>query len=128
MKLLLDTHALLWYLHDDAKLSSEAKSLISEPTNTLLISPISYWELAIKASLKKLVLKTPVIDLVREATADLGATILPIEPRHVVPLETMPFHHRDPFDRLLIAQAMVESIPVVSADTVFDSYRVSRLW
>ena len=128
MRLLLDTHALLWYLYDDAKLSVDARSLISEPANSLLISPASYWELAIKVSLRKVALKLPVIELVREATTDLGATILPIEPRHMAPLDSMPFHHRDPFDRLLIAQAMVEGVPLVSADAVFDLYGVSRLW
>ncbi len=128
MRLLLDTHTLLWSLREDEKLAPAVRQLIQDSNNVLLISPASFWELAIKVSLGKLDLRIPVVELMREATTVLGAIILPIEPKHIAPLETMEFHHRDPFDRILIAQAMVEGIGLVSADKVFDAYGVSRVW
>ena len=128
MRLLLDTHALLWFLLNDSQLSSTAKGLIADPENEVEVSPASYWEMAIKIGLGKYSLPEPFeIFMDRE----LGANefrILAIEPRHTAPLTTLPFHHRDPFDRLLIAQAMVEGIPIVARDALFDAYPITRLW
>ena len=128
MRLLLDTHAFLWFILDDPKLSAKADALISDPNNDIHVSPASYWEIAIKISLKKYSLPEPYqVFMEREITAnDFG--ILPIEPKHTAAVTDMPFYHRDPFDRLIIAQATVEGIGVVSGDSAFDSYGITRLW
>ena len=128
MRLLLDTHAMLWFLLDDPRLSATAKALIGDPLNDIEISPASYWEMAIKISIGKYHLPEPLEDFFGRELASNAFHILPIEPRHVAPLTSLPFHHRDPFDRLLIAQAMVESIPILSNDSALDDYRVARLW
>lgn len=128
MKLLLDTHAFLWFVLNDPLLSADALRLIADPNNDILVSPASYWEIAIKISIGKYSLTEPIDVFFEREIATNQFAILPIQPRHVAPLSGLPFHHRDPFDRLLIAQAMTEQIPVVSADAAFDAYPVQRLW
>ncbi len=128
MRLLFDTHALLWFYLDDPQLSVTAHSLIVDPSNIKLVSPSSYWEIAIKISKKKYALTKPYEVSMREAINDNGFGYLPIEPRHTAILTTLPFHHKDPFDRLLIAQAGYENIPIVSADVQLDAYGITRLW
>jgi PIN domain nuclease of toxin-antitoxin system len=128
MRLLLDTHVLLWYLLNDPQLTLTALDLIKDPHNEILVSPGSYWEIAIKIGLGKYVLPEPLdVFMEREITAN-DFRILHIEPKHAAILTTLPHHHRDPFDRLLIAQAIVEQIPIISADPLFDAYPVQRLW
>jgi len=128
VRLLLDTHTFLWFLLDDPHLSIPARDCIVDPTNDIEVSPATYWEIAIKISLGKYELPEPYdVFITREITAN-DFHILPIEPKHTAVLTTLPFHHRDPFDRLLIAQAMVEDIPIVSIDSVFDAYLIRRLW
>ena len=128
MRLLLDTHAFLWFVLNDVQLSSNAWNLIADPANEIEISPASYWEIAIKIGLGKYSLAEPLGVFVEREVQTNQFRILPIEPQHVAPLTTLPFHHRDPFDRLIIAQAMTEQIPVLSSDTIFDAYPVQRLW
>jgi PIN domain nuclease of toxin-antitoxin system len=128
MRLLLDTHTFLWYVLNDAQLSATARVLIDDPANDVLVSPVTYWEVAIKVSIRKYALAVPYEDFMRQGIEGNAFEILPIEPRHTAALVTMPHHHRDPFDRLLIAQALVEGIPIVSIDPQFDQYGVSRLW
>ena len=128
MRILLDTHALLWFLLDDPKLSRTARDVIADGENRLEISPASYWEIAIKISLGKYLLPEPLGAFMDRELADNEMRILPILPRHVAVLTDLPFHHKDPFDRLIIAQAMVEGIPVVSSDGAFDAYPVQRVW
>lgn len=128
MKLLLDTHALLWFLLDDAKLSGGARSLIVDPGNDPLVSPASYWEIAIKISLGKYILAEDFAGFMESQLAENDLTVLPITVAHAAVVATLPFHHRDPFDRLLIAQAMVESVPLLSSDPAFDLYPVTRMW
>ncbi len=128
MRLLLDTHAFLWFLLNDPRLSTTARALIADPNNGIEVSPATYWEIAIKISLGKYVLPEPFQEFMEREIAANQFRILPIEPRHVTPLTTLPFHHRDPFDRLLVAQAMVEQIPLVSNDPALDAYPVRRLW
>ena len=128
MRVLLDTHAFLWFVLGDAQLSSMAKSHIFDPVNTKLVSPASYWEIAIKIRLGKYTLDEPYEAFMQRAIFGNGFSILAIEPKHTVALTTLPLHHRDPFDRLLIAQAMVEAIPILSVDTAFDAYPVTRMW
>lgn len=128
MKILLDTHTLIWAYSNDPKLSATAANLIIDPANQCVISPATYWELAIKLGTGKPILTEPFGDFIQHAIHDNGFTILPIEPRHCEPLTTLSRHHNDPFDRMLIAQAMVEGMPIVSADTSLDAYPIRRLW
>ena len=128
MRLLLDTHAFLWFVLNDPLLSGNALQLIADPNNEILVSPVSYWEIAIKISIGKYSLANPVDSFFEREITLNQFTILPIETKHVGPLTNLPFHHRDPFDRLIIAQAIAEQIAVVSADATFDAYPVQRLW
>jgi PIN domain nuclease of toxin-antitoxin system len=128
VRLLLDTHTLLWFYLADAQLSSTARTLIEDPGNTKLVSPASYWELAIKISLGKYVLNESYDDFIQHAIFDNGFAILPIEPRHTAKLLSLPRHHKDPFDRLLVVQALAEGIPLVSGDAALGQYPITRLW
>ncbi len=128
MRLLLDTHSFLWFILDDPQLSAAAKVLIEDPTNDVEVSPASYWEIAIKIGLGKYELPGPYEEFMEQQIAVNDFRILPIEVRHTALLTTMPHHHRDPFDRLLAAQSLVEAIPLVSIDDQFDPYSVTRLW
>ena len=128
MRVLLDTHAFLWFILADPQLSPAAKLLIEAPANDVDVSPASYWEIAIKIKLGKYALPQPYQSFMESLIAGNDFRILHIEPRHTAVLTTLPPHHKDPFDRLLIAQAMVEGIPIVSADDKFDLYKVRRLW
>jgi PIN domain nuclease of toxin-antitoxin system len=128
VQLLLDTHTFLWFVLNDPQLSRPADALITDPTNEVLISPATYWEMAIKVAKKKLDLLAPYDDFMKRGIEDNDFTILPIETKHTSILTTMPMHHKDPFDRLIISQALVEGIPVVSIDLEFDAYGVTRLW
>ena len=128
MKLLLDTHAFLWFILGDGKLSSAARSRIADPINEIMISPASYWEIAIKISLGKYSLGQPFQAFIEKQIAVNQFRVLAIEPKHAAALIGLPHHHRDPFDRLLVAQAIVEGLPIVSTDLLLDSYPIRRLW
>jgi PIN domain nuclease of toxin-antitoxin system len=125
---LLDTHAMLWFLWDDSRLSGPAKSLIEDANNRKLVSVASCWEIAIKVGLGKLDLGESSHSFLPREIARNNFELLPISLDHATMVEGLVAHHRDPFDRLLIAQAMVEGLSLVSADGVFDQYDVSRLW
>ena len=128
MRLLLDTHAFLWFLLDDPQLSSTARALVVDPTNDIEVSPATYWEIAIKISLGKYELPEPYGLFIEREMATNNFRILPIAPKHTAALINLPFHHRDPFDRLMIAQAIVERIPIATVDVAFDAYPITRLW
>ena len=128
MRLLLDTHAFLWFIMGSANLSVNARALIENPANERLLSVASLWEIAIKTSLGKLALSSPFGDLIPEQLSLNGIDLLQIKVDYLSTLTALPFHHRDPFDRLIIAQSLVEKIPVVSIDGAFDTYGVTRLW
>lgn len=128
MKLLLDAHALLWFATNDPKLSGNARSLIEEPDNEKLVSSAIAWEITIKASLGKLPFRAPVEEFLNTAIDDPTYNLLAIQVPHLATLTTLPFHHRDPFDRILIAQSLSEEVPVVSTDGAFDDYGVDRIW
>jgi PIN domain nuclease of toxin-antitoxin system len=128
MRVLLDTHTFLWFVLNDPKLSAPARAVVEDPAKNVLVSPATYWEVAIKVSLKKLDLFAPYADFMDRGIAGNGFEILPVEPRHCGRLVALPFHHKDPFDRLLIAQALAEGVAVVGADAAFDAYGVQRLW
>ncbi len=128
MRLLLDTHAFLWFVLNDPQLSARAQGLINDPANDILVSPASYWEIAIKVRLGKLNLYSAYDDFMQRGIVGNDFEIIAIEPDHTSVLTTLPLRHKDPFDRLLIAQAMVEAVPIISADPVLDKYPVTRLW
>jgi len=130
VKLLLDTHTLLWYVVGDPQLSKTAESLTADPANDVFMSPASYWEIAIKVSIGKLTLHQPYEDFIDLCVKRYGFSILPVEPRHTAAVSRLPFPlgHKDPFDRLIVAQAIVEGMSLVSVDPKLDIYGVSRLW
>lgn len=128
MNLLLDTHSFIWFVEDHPSLSANARGLIAESTNTVFLSIISVWEMAIKVSLDKLHLSQPFEQFIPNQLLRNDITLHDIAISHTLRVATLPFHHRDPFDRLLIAQSLVEGIPLISADTIFDAYGVNRLW
>ena len=128
MNFLLDTHSFLWFIGGQEKLSRKARELIEDPGNQPFLSMASLWEMAIKISLGKLSLDHPLEVLVPEQMNANGIAYLGISFTHIVQVAKLPFHHSDPFDRMLIAQAMIEQMPVVTVDGVFDEYRIQRLW
>ena len=128
MKLLLDTHALYWFIEDDPQLSPRARTAVSDPANEVLFSPASYWEMAIKISLGKWQLNRPYEEFLDVGLTQYGFLVLPIQPAHTARLIALPFFHKDPFDRLLVTQALVEQIPIVSSDAQLDAYGVTRIW
>jgi len=126
MPVLLDTHAFLWWCDDARELSKKARTTISG--EECLVSLASAWEIAIKISLGKLRLPSNVETYIPEQMARNGFALLEIGFRHVAGCATLPWHHRDPFDRLLIAQATEEELDLVSRDPVFERYGVGRIW
>jgi len=128
MRLLLDTHSFLWFIGGNPNLSTTARMLIEDASNQPFLSVGSLWEMAIKVSIGKLSLGQPFEILISRQLRLNGIDLLGIEMRHAAVVSELPFYHRDPFDRLLVAQAMVERMPIVSADTAFDAYPVKRLW
>lgn len=128
MNLLLDTHTFLWHGLNDPHLSATAQTLITDPNNDLFLSIASVWELAIKESTGKLNLQISFADFMARETIFYRIQTLDIKVPHAVLVARLPLHHRDPFDRMLIAQALLNRLPVVSADTMFDAYGVTRLW
>jgi len=128
MNLLLDTHAWLWFVFGDPQLSAAARTHISDPSNVKFISPASYWEISIKISTGKYALNTPYALFIRQAIVGNGFRFLHISPRHTERVSTLPFHHRDPFDRLLLAQAEVEGMAIVSNDENVPAYGVQVIW
>ena len=127
MKVLLDTHSFLWFFGGDAALSKQARTLIENPRNEKFISIASFWEIAIKNSLGKLTLDVPFAELKTEAIKN-SFHILPITFEDTLQLNTLPFHHRDPFDRIIISQAMKNNLTLVSRDNNFSLYNVNLLW
>ncbi len=128
MKFLLDTQAFLWFILNDRALSQVACDLIVDPLNDILLSPASYWEIAIKVSIGKYQIPGNFETWIEHQIQVNELEILPIKVAHVAAIVTLPFHHKDPFDRLLVAQALTEKIPIISADTVLDNYAVTRYW
>lgn len=128
MKALLDTHALLWFALDDKRLHSRARAVIEERDNDLLVSPASVWEIAIKISLRKYKIDSDFATFFDQQISENDFSILPIATSHAAMVANLPFHHRDPFDRLLAAQAIVEQVPIISIDNVYDLYGVPRIW
>ena len=124
MRLLLDSHTLVWWRAGSARLSAAARDAIIDPANELLISIAALWELTIKISSGKLVLSADLETTVREE----GVLVLPVDFAHLARLGTLPRLHRDPFDRMMIAQALAEGIPVATVDRRFGAYGVQVVW
>jgi PIN domain nuclease of toxin-antitoxin system len=128
MRLLLDTHTFLWFITADAQLSSTAENAIRKLGTEAFLSIASVWEIAIKVNLGRLPIPQPLETFIPEQLRLNRITLLPIELSHTFEISRMPLHHRDPFDRIIIAQAQVEDLELVSADGAFDDYPVRRLW
>ena len=126
MAVLLDTHAFLWWTQNDSRLSKPARDAIVDSDRRLSLA--SCWELAVKVSLNRIGFDQPLNQFLTEQMLANGISLLPIEFRHVMRVAQLPFHHRDPFDRLLVAQALEEGLSLVSADPAFDAYGVARIW
>jgi PIN domain nuclease of toxin-antitoxin system len=128
MNLLLDTHTFLWFVQDDPKLSNTARELIEDDASHPFLSIASLWEIAIKMSLGKLQFTQPYEEFIPMQLAINGIEILGVTIEHTAAVAALPFHHRDPFDRLLAIQAKTEEMTLVSADQAFDAYDVKRTW
>jgi PIN domain nuclease of toxin-antitoxin system len=128
MIVLMDTHSFLWFVDGSPQLSARARTLIEDPANDKLLSLAGIWEMAIKISLGKLSIAQPFEQFIPHQLQINGFDTLEIKFDHLAKVSHLPLHHRDPFDRLLIAQSLVEQIPVISIDSVFDSYSIQRLW
>ena len=128
MNLLLDTHSLLWFLNEDPQLVPNAKALIEDSSNRKFVSMASCWEIAIKIGLNKLDLGEPVSTFLPRELLVNKFDLLHIELVHALHVEKLPRHHRDPFDRLLVSQSIIEKIAIISSDEKFDAYGVVRLW
>ncbi|MDE0186603.1 MAG: type II toxin-antitoxin system VapC family toxin [Candidatus Poribacteria bacterium] len=128
MKYLLDTHTLLWFLADDKKLSRRARQLIENSSHESVFSVASLWEIAVKTGLGKLELDRPFDQMFPDELHLNQIEILDITVDSLIKLTNLPYHHRDPFDRMIIAQGLVEGFPIISVDTGYDAYGVDREW
>lgn len=128
MRLIFDTHTLLWIVTNDSKLSKKAKSLFLNSKNEILFSFASIWEMAIKINLGRLSIDQSLKEFIKHHIKGNDIKLLSIELNHILLLENLPHHHRDPFDRLLICQAIAENIPIISSDKDLDLYTIKRIW
>jgi PIN domain nuclease of toxin-antitoxin system len=128
VKLLLDTHTFIWWDNEPSRLSATALALCSDPANDLILSVASLWEMQIKRQIGKMQLRLPLADIVRHQQMTNGVIVLPVSPSEVFALDDLPAAHKDPFDRLLVAQAITEEAVLVSADPIFASYPVQVAW
>lgn len=128
MKTLLDTHALLWLITGDPRLSRKAKEVFLDQENDLFFSAAGFWEICIKKSLGKLSLQSGWLDVIRDEMNANAIHWLAIEMAHCTELANLRFYHRDPFDRMLIAQAMVEEMQILSRDSRLSDYEITRVW
>ena len=128
MKYLVDTQVFLWFISDSPMLSAAAKEIIEDASAECLLSMASIWEISIKLSLDKLSLPKPLSNFLRKQLEINRFALLPIEYEHAVTVSELPFHHRDPFDRLIAVQSLSDAVPLISSDKIFDLYSVQRIW
>jgi len=126
MRLLIDTHILIWFLEGNKLLSKSRRQIIANPQNDVFVSIASLWEMAIKISVGKLTLAKLLADVIKQIAVE-NIEILPIAPEHTLQISVLPFHHRDPFDRIIIAQAQLENLPVMTDDDEFGYYGIKIL-
>ena len=127
MRLLIDTHTVIWFINANSRLPQHIRVMLEDESNDVYVSMISLWELSIKSRLGKLDLNRSLADIV-DLLHENGFQFLPVLLDHVFCLDTLELHHRDPFDRMLIAQALADGFDIVGCDDVFDRYGVRRLW
>ncbi|MCT7979902.1 type II toxin-antitoxin system VapC family toxin [Laspinema olomoucense] len=127
MRLLLDTHTFIWFVMGDPRIPPDLQDIIADENNQKLLSKASVWEVAIKQRIGKLNFARPFRDVIEQQLAANGIDLLDISLAHIEVVASLPRHHRDPFDRLIIAQGIVENIPIISADTIFDAYPIQRI-
>lgn len=127
MDLLIDTHAIIWFITDNNKLPVNTKKLIENNDNNCYVSLATYWEVGIKYSLGRLDLNTD-LESIFKIIEDTGFEILPITTNHILKNANLEFHHQDPFDRIIIAQAITENLVVISKDSQFDKYEIKLIW
>jgi len=128
MKILLDTHAFLWLVMDDPMLSDTAKKLFLDAENEILLSAVTGFEISVKFSIGKLELSEPPDKFIQNRVVKNDLNVLPITLPHTLKLADLPFHHRDPFDRLLVAQAIIENVPILTRDPLFSEYDCQVIW
>ena len=126
MRILLDTHVLIWYLEGNQTLSKHRRAVIVDPNNEIFVSISSLWEIAIKTSIKKLKISRPLSEILKQLSVQ-SIEVLPIQPGHVLQVANLPLHHRDPFDRMIIAQAQVEYLQLFTEDAAFSDYGIKLL-
>ena len=125
---LLDTHAFLSFMVDDSRLSATARKIFIDPDNNLYLSIASVWEMAIKSGLEKLKLPLPIDQYIASRTKNHDIVLLDLTVEHIAVVENLPYHHKDPFDRLLISQCISEKLPILSSDRMFSAYPVQIVW
>jgi PIN domain nuclease of toxin-antitoxin system len=128
MRILFDTHAFLWWFDAPERLSEDARHACLDPNNELLLSVVTLWEIQVKRQIGKLTLTRPLREIVEEQERTNGTHLIAVRPEHVYALDALPLLHRDPFDRLLIAQANAEGAALLSMDSSFSGYPVTLLW
>ncbi len=127
MKLLLDTHAFIWFVENDSQLPEKTKLKIENPNNTILISIAALWEIAIKISIKKLDISVSIEKMINLLIQN-GFEVFPILPEHIIQLCKLEFHHKDPFDRIIISQGLYNNVKIITKDEIFDKYNIKRIW
>ena len=127
MKIMLETHALLWFFSNDNNLSEKARKAIENSSNDVFVSIASFWEIAIKLSLSKLAMDIP-FELLFDESEKLNISILAVQKEHLICLKELPFIHKNPFDRVIASQSIVEDYAFVSVEAIFDEYKIKRVW
>ena len=128
MKYLIDTHTFLWIIEDNKNLTDKVRTIYIDNSNEIYLSVASIWEMAIKISLNKLSIRGQLVKFIDRHAIENNIHLLSIQPHHIFPIENLPFHHRDPFDRLLLSQCLQEKMHLLSNDKEFDKYGIDRIW
>ncbi len=128
MKYLIDTHTFLWIIEDNKNLTEKVRTIYIDNSNEIYLSVASIWEMAIKISLNKLSIRGQLVKFIDRHAIENNIRLLSIQPHHIFSIENLPFHHRDPFDRLLLSQCLQEKMHLLSKDKEFDKYGINRIW
>lgn len=128
MKYLIDTHTFLWIIEDNKNLTNKVRTIYLDNSNDIYLSVASIWEMAIKISLNKLSIQGQLVKFIDRHAVENNIRLLSIQPHHVFPIENLPFHHKDPFDRILLSQCIQEKMHLLSKDKEFDKYGINRIW